>query len=93
MKLRTLASLLVVTTSAAFAGDWQQWRGPDFNGTSPEKNLPSKWSQTEGVKWSLDMPGISGATNGSARPWEQNTTACFGRSPWSVVPLACCIPP
>ena len=62
MKLRTLVSLLVVTTSTAFAGDWQQWRGPAFNGTSPEKNLPSKWSQTEGVKWSLDLPGISGAT-------------------------------
>ncbi len=62
MKLRTLASLVIVTTATAFAGDWQQWRGPEFNGTSPEKNLPSKWSQTEGVKWSLDLPGISGAT-------------------------------
>ena len=62
MKLHTLASLVVVTTATAFAGDWQQWRGPEFNGTSPEKNLPSKWSQTEGVKWSLDLPGISGAT-------------------------------
>jgi len=63
MKLRTLASLIVVTTaSAAFAGDWAQWRGPAFNGTSPETGLPAKWSQTEGVKWSLDLPGISGAT-------------------------------
>ena len=62
MKLHTLVSLLAITTSAAFAGEWQQWRGPAFNGTSPEKNLPNKWSQTEGVKWSLDLPGISGAT-------------------------------
>ena len=62
MKIRTLASLVVITTATAFAGDWQQWRGPEFNGTSPEKNLPSKWSQTENVKWSLDLPGISGAT-------------------------------
>ena len=62
MKLHTLASLLAITTATASAGDWQQWRGPAFNGTSPEKNLPSKWTQTEGVKWSLDLPGISGAT-------------------------------
>ncbi len=60
MKLLTLASLLVISTASA--ADWAQWRGPAFNGTSPEKNLPAKWSQTEGVKWSLDMPGISGAT-------------------------------
>jgi outer membrane protein assembly factor BamB len=62
MKLRTIASSVVISAASAFAGDWQQWRGPEFNGTSPEKNLPSKWSQTEGVKWSLDLPGISGAT-------------------------------
>ena len=60
MKLTTLAFLLALSSS--HAADWQQWRGPAFNGTSPEKNLPAKWSQTEGVKWSLDLPGISGAT-------------------------------
>ena len=60
MKLHHLATLVLIST--AHAGDWQQWRGPAFNGTSPEKNLPAKWSTTEGVKWSLDMAGISGAT-------------------------------
>ena len=60
MKLHTLVSLLVISTASA--ADWAQWRGPAFNGTSPEKNLPAKWSTTEGVKWSLDLPGISGAT-------------------------------
>ncbi len=60
MKLHALASLLVLSTAGA--ADWAQWRGPAFNGTSPEKNLPAKWSTTEGVKWSLDLPGISGAT-------------------------------
>lgn len=56
--LLVLLSLLPITHAA----DWAQWRGPDFNGTSPETGLPSKWSTTEGVKWSLDMPGVSGAT-------------------------------
>ena len=60
MKLHTFVSLLVISTASA--ADWAQWRGPAFNGTSPEKGLPAKWSTTEGVKWSLDLPGISGAT-------------------------------
>jgi outer membrane protein assembly factor BamB len=62
MKLHTLASLVIFSAIQASAGDWAQWRGPAFNGTSPEKGLPAKWSTTEGVKWSLDLPGISGAT-------------------------------
>src|SRR5687768_7508058 len=32
------------------------------NGSSPEKNLPDKWSKTENIAWSLDMPGPSAAT-------------------------------
>jgi len=65
MKLRSafLASAFaLVATLSAQADNWAQWRGPAFNGTSPEKNLPEKFSQTEGVKWSVDLPGISGAT-------------------------------
>lgn len=60
MKLRSLAFLAAL--SSAHAADWQQWRGPAFDGTSPETGLPAKWSTTEGVKWSLDLPGVSGAT-------------------------------
>jgi len=60
MKSSAIAFLALI--SAAHAADWAQWRGPDFNGTSPETGLPAKWSTTEGVKWSVDVPGISGAT-------------------------------
>ncbi len=61
MKLHTLA-LASLITLAAHAENWPQWRGPAFNGTSPEKNLPTEWSPEKGVKWSVEMPGISGAT-------------------------------
>jgi outer membrane protein assembly factor BamB len=44
------------------AGDWPQWRGPDFNGSSEETNLPSNWSQTENIAWSADLAGSSAAT-------------------------------
>src|SRR5262245_3886729 len=56
----TVASLL--NCSQLSAGDWPQWRGPEFNGASAEKNLPSTFSKTEGVVWTSPLPGPSGAT-------------------------------
>jgi len=58
-----LASLLIAcATASASAENWPQWRGPLNDGISTEKNLPTKWSATEGVLWKLPMPGMSGAT-------------------------------
>jgi outer membrane protein assembly factor BamB len=54
--------LMIVAGSVARAGDWPHWRGPYFNGSTDEKNLPSDWSQTEGIAWSVDLPGSSAAT-------------------------------
>jgi outer membrane protein assembly factor BamB len=50
--------------SATFllAGNWPQWRGPNLNGVSDEKNLPVRWSPTENITWKLDMPSRSGST-------------------------------
>lgn len=56
------AFALILNTLVARAENWAQWRGPNFNGTSPETNLPVEWSATSGVNWSAPMPGISGAT-------------------------------
>jgi outer membrane protein assembly factor BamB len=44
------------------ADNWPQWRGPQRNGLSAEKNLPVKWSETDGVAWKLEMPALSGST-------------------------------
>jgi outer membrane protein assembly factor BamB len=54
-----LAVLAVATISAE---NWPQWRGPELNGVSPAKGLPTKWSTTENVAWKLAMPGRSGST-------------------------------
>lgn len=61
MKLQTLVFSCALVL-AAQAENWSQWRGPALNGTTTEKDLPEKFSPTEGVKWSVDMPGVSGAT-------------------------------
>ena len=55
-----LTSLLA--TLNANAENWGQWRGPFFNGSTTEKNLPSEWSTTENIAWTVDMPGPAAST-------------------------------
>ena len=61
-KYCTFVVFVLVGVSAAFGGDWANWRGPYYNGSTDEKNLPSSWSQTEGIAWSVDLAGCSAAT-------------------------------
>ena len=64
MKLRLIQSFFVVLvlTGVAHAENWPQWRGPNLNGLSYEKNLPSKWTTEENIIWKLALPGVSGST-------------------------------
>lgn len=64
MKTPPLLPALFFATSASlsFAGDWMQWRGPAFNGSSPETNLPDKFSKDSGVLWSVPLTGPSAST-------------------------------
>ena len=32
---------------SAFAGDWTNWRGPNYNGATTATGLPTKFSKTE----------------------------------------------
>lgn len=52
-----LLVLFVLSAPAARAADWPQFRGPEGRGYSDEKNLPVKWSKTEGLRWTADLPG------------------------------------
>ena len=45
-----------------FAENWANWRGPNFNGSSNETGLPTKFSKTENVKWKVDLPGEGAST-------------------------------
>lgn len=55
-------ALVVVLSNPVLAGNWPQWRGPQLNGTSDERNLPLKWGAAENLSWKLPLPGLSGAT-------------------------------
>lgn len=54
--------LALVCNSFAQAEEWRNWRGPQFNGSTPEKKLPAEFSKTENVAWVVDLPGNSAAT-------------------------------
>jgi outer membrane protein assembly factor BamB len=64
MRNRTLAvvAVLLVSIAVVHAENWPQWRGPNLNGVSNEKNLPVKWTTEENVAWKVAMPGLSGST-------------------------------
>lgn len=54
--------LLLLVMSTVQADNWPQLRGPNSNGSSDERKLPTSWSRTENVAWRVDMPGPSAAT-------------------------------
>ncbi len=55
-------SASVVAVAAVSAENWPQWRGPQLNGVSAEKGLPTKWTPEENIAWKLAMPSRTGAT-------------------------------
>ncbi len=46
----------------AGAGDWMNWRGPFYNGSTDEANLPATWTRTENIAWAVDLPGAAAST-------------------------------
>lgn len=61
-----LANLLVVSLSSVspvVAADvWKQWRGDGQVGVASGDGYPTKWSPSESVAWSIDLPGIGAST-------------------------------
>lgn len=62
MKSTFVVFCLTLIALQSNAENWAQWRGPHFNGSSAEQNLPSDFSKTNNVKWATALPGTSAAT-------------------------------
>ena len=62
MRSPVIYSLVLAMVAMVQGANWPHFRGPQFNGSSDERNLPVQWSQTENVRWSVDLPGASAAT-------------------------------
>ena len=47
---------LLCATSLATADNWGHWRGPTGNGAA-DANPPTQWSETDNVKWKVEIEG------------------------------------
>jgi len=59
IKLTLAVGLLLVLTSftmTALSANWPQWRGTG-TGVSEEKNLPTAWNTSQGIKWKTPIAG------------------------------------
>lgn len=52
-----IGSILIVVASSLGASEWPQFRGPDGQGHSSAKNIPTTWSETENIAWRTEIPG------------------------------------
>src|SRR5688500_18804259 len=50
-------SLTTLDSSANGPSEWPQFRGPSGSGIADESSLPEKWSHSQNVAWSSDVPG------------------------------------
>ncbi len=58
-----LSAACVFQVGRAVGQDWPQWRGPAHNGTAPDaKGLPTRFSKSEGLAWSVKLPGEGAST-------------------------------
>lgn len=71
MTARILAGLVMLAWVAGASArqgasgpeaDWPQWRGPLGIGVAPKSNPPITWSETENIRWKVELPGRSHAT-------------------------------
>ena len=88
-KTMLLGAALGLSLAGAQAGDWGNWRGPNYDGSTDAKDLPTNFSKTENVRWSVKMDGPSAATpviwgdnvfvSSSNQEKERLTANCYDR--------------
>lgn len=58
----TLLSIFLSVLCASANDNWPQWRGPEGNGLSDSKGLPTTWSTNKNIVWKAELPSWNGAT-------------------------------
>ena len=53
---------IAVETTGESEKYWPQWRGPTATGVAPHGNPPVTWSESENIRWKVEVPGIGHAT-------------------------------
>jgi outer membrane protein assembly factor BamB len=57
-KLNPAIILTIGLTAAIHAEHWPNWRGPSMTGFSPEKGIPTRWSDNENIAWKAPIRGL-----------------------------------
>jgi outer membrane protein assembly factor BamB len=62
--LPCLVLLFAAVAASADSGgfNWPQWRGPNDDGITKEAGLPTEWSESKNIAWTLELPGRGGST-------------------------------
>jgi len=55
--LSLVAVVISLSALRAAPPEWPQFRGPDGNPTGASATLPDKWSKTENLEWTAEIPG------------------------------------
>ena len=74
-RLVTMFAVCAFTIPAIGDENWARYRGPNGSGIANDSSAPLTWSETENLKWSLDLPGP-----GSSSPiiWEDRVyVTCY----------------
>ena len=58
MKALLVVLFVLHGVTATAQEPWPQFRGPDGQGHSTEKNLPLEWSETKNIAWKTAIPGL-----------------------------------
>jgi outer membrane protein assembly factor BamB len=53
----SLAITSVASSTTSGPSEWPQFRGPAGSGIADESSLPEKWSESQNVAWSHEVPG------------------------------------
>ena len=50
--------IVALSTATAWGDSWPQFRGPAGNGVSTVDSVPRQWTESEGVRWKTEIPGL-----------------------------------
>jgi outer membrane protein assembly factor BamB len=82
MRLLVFTVVLLLAALAEAQDAWPQFRGPDGQGHSAEKNLPLEWSETKNIAWKTPIAGLgwSSPVVANGRVWITTATEQRGFS-------------
>lgn len=60
--MKRIPFVILLTSLTCAAANWPQWRGPQANGISDEKGVPTQWGAGQNIAWKAPLPGLGTST-------------------------------